>query len=343
MRPAERIRRVCDTYWLRIAVVSGATALVMTSVHVAFGRLSVLETLVHALVYALCLGGLAGLILPVARHRVRNAGLAVEWTVTIVLLLAVAVAGTWLSSGILGVLGLGYGQSLAKRFAAALWVNAVLTEAVGVAIMVYEAQRSRLERVGLEARLTSLESRLHPHFLFNTLNAISALIQEDPDRAERTVERLAALLRFSLDATERGLVPLTHELKIVTDYLEIEKARLGERLAYTIEVAPDVQACEVPPLAIQTLVENSITHAIAPRTGGGRLRVTGSTRGATTTLEVWDDGPGFTEAAIRDGHGLDNLKARLAGRFGSAATLAVARRDGGTLVSVSMPRNGARR
>src|SRR5206468_2327471 len=82
--------------------------------------------------------------------------------------------------------------------------------------------------------LAALEARLQPHFMFNTLNAISALIQDNPEEAERTIERLAALLRFALDATERGLVPLDHELKIVTDYVEIERTRFGERLTYAI-------------------------------------------------------------------------------------------------------------
>src|SRR5207302_1574771 len=179
--------------------------------------------------------------------------------------------------------------------------------------------------LALAARLASLEARLQPHFMFNTLNAISALIQDNPDEAERTVERLAALLRFALDATERGLVPLAHELKIVTDYVEIERTRFGARLAYSIDVQPEAAGCEVPPLAVQTLVENSIKHAIAPRPGGGRLRVEASASAEHVLLSVWDDGPGFTDDAMRAGHGLDNLRARLAARFGAGASLEVGR------------------
>ena len=197
---------------------------------------------------------------------------------------------------------------------------------LGVGMSLYEAQRVRLDAVTLElrtreleaerdrklalqARLASLESRLQPHFLFNTLNAITSLIQDDPDQAERMVERLAALLRFSLDASERGLVPLADELKIVADYLEIERARLGERLSFTLDVDADAAGREVPPLAIQTLVENSVKHAIAPRPAGGRIRVTASLAGDRLLLSVWDDGPGFTAAAMRPGHGLDTLQA----------------------------------
>lgn len=168
--------------------------------------------------------------------------------------------------------------------------------------------------------------------------SISSLIQDDPDRAERTVERLAALLRFSLDATARGVVPLAQELEIVSDYLEIEQTRLGERLSYAIDVSPDVKACAIPPLAIQTLVENSVKHAIAPRPRGGRIRVGALAVGAQVVVSVWDDGPGFTLEALPPGHGLDNLVGRLASRFGDGASLDVARRDGGTRVTVTLPR-----
>ena len=214
----------------------------------------------------------------------------------------------------------------------------MLFRSVTAALRDRELEHERARKMALEARLSSLEARLQPHFMFNTLNAISALIQENPDEAERTVERLAALLRFSLDATERGLVPLEHELKIVTDYLEIERTRFGERLTYAIDVDPDAAGVEVPPLAIQTLVENSIKHAIAPRRAGGRVHVAASAVGDHVRLSVWDDGPGFAADAMRVGHGLDNLRGRLAARFGADATLEIGRRDGGALVTISLPR-----
>jgi LytS/YehU family sensor histidine kinase len=191
--------------------------------------------------------------------------------------------------------------------------------------------------MALEARLATLQSRLHPHFLFNTLNAISALIHDDPDRAERTVERLAALLRFSLDATQEAVIPLGDELKIVGDYLEIEHTRLGDRLSYAVKTHPAVTACAVPPLAVQTLVENSIKHAIAPRPDGGHVCVEACPAGDRLLVSVWDDGPGFQAADIRPGHGLDNLQARLAARFGATARLSIERHAGRTLVSVSLP------
>jgi len=259
---------------------------------------------------------------------------------------------------VFAITGLDAGQTFRINFLVDLRINAVLAVVIGIAMTLYETQRSRLDAVTLElrvkeleheaarrmalaAQLSSLESRLQPHFLFNTLNTISALIQEDPERAERTVERLAALLRFSLDAAERGLVPLAQELRIARDYLEIEKTRLGERLAYTLEVTPGLDQWEVPPFSVQTLVENSVKHAIAPRQRGGRVCVKASTVDGRVVLAVWDDGPGFSSAAITAGHGLDNLRGRLAGRFGERASVEVGQREGGTVVTVSIPRNGS--
>ncbi len=343
-------------YWRRVAVVSVVAALVPT---VLFGALSgmagVPTMLRHALVHSAIMAALCGALMPAFRHRLCALSAALQWAVTIPALLGLAGVGTALATGLIGAVERRAVESFWPSFAFSFPINALLTMTLGVGMTLYESQRSRLDalalelrtreleherarKMALEARLASLESRLQPHFLFNTLNAISALIQEDPDHAERMVERLAALLRFSLDATGRGVVPLADELKIVTDYLEIERTRLGERLAFVIDAPADVARREVPPLAVQTLVENSVKHAIAPRPGGGRIRVAAAATADELCLTVWDDGPGFTADAMRVGHGLENLQSRLAARYGEAATLTVGRRDGGTLVTVTVPR-----
>ena len=346
-------------YWLRIAVVIVAISATTTGLRLVSGGGALGDSLTRSLVYSLCIAVLAGLIVPTLRHRTSAMGPIVEWVVTLVGLAVVAVAGTVTACLVLGALGDGGDQTLRQRFAASFEMNALITAIIGVAMTVYEGQRARLDaltlelrtqelererdrKVALEARLASLESRLHPHFLFNTLNAISALIHDDPDRAERTVERLAMLLRAALDATGRGTVPLREELAIVGDYLEIEKTRFGERLTYEITVPQDARECELPSLAAQTLVENSIRHAVALRQGGGRVRVEAEARDGRLTVSVWDDGPGFTLSEAMPGHGLENLQSRLGTLYGEAATLSVARRDGGTLVTVSVPRTAQR-
>ena len=352
---ADTLQRVLGAYWFRCGVVSAAAGLFVTALLSAIGAAPFWEILPRALVHSAIMGSLVGSILPAVAHRLADSGTARGWGTILVTLVVLAGVGTSVACGLLVLGGL---HSPAVTFrdcvGSALQVNLILSLALGVGMTFYEAQRSRVDALTLElrtrelerererktalaAQLSSLESRLHPHFLFNTLNAITELIHENPERAERTVERLAALLRASLDATERGLVPLGRELELVSDYLEIEKARLGDRLSYTLDVEPAAAACDVPPLAVQTLVENSIKHAIAPRPRGGRIRVDASMLEGRLLVNVWDDGPGFTAEAIRAGHGLDNVQGRLAARFGDAGALRVTRRDGGTAVTLAIP------
>src|SRR6185295_11781521 len=149
--------------------------------------------------------------------------------------------------------------------------------------------------------------------------------------------RLAALLRFSLDSNQQRTVPLEKEMKITRDYLEIERARFGERLRYSIDVPAAVAFIETPPLAVQTLVENSVKHAIAPRREGGTVRITARLLDQRLCIEVSDDGPGFAREALIAGHGLDTLQARLLAIYDDRAALDIITREGRTLVSISLP------
>jgi LytS/YehU family sensor histidine kinase len=190
--------------------------------------------------------------------------------------------------------------------------------------------RARYETA--QARLSSLESRLRPHFLFNTLNSIMALIPEDPAAAERVTEKLATLLRYSLDSAAHSTVRLEQELKVATDYLEIEKTRFGERLHYTIDVPETLMQVEVPPFCLQTLVENSVKY------GGGEIQVSARNGNGRLVLRVWDSGGGFPDKKeLPAGHGLRNLKDRLDALWGSKAAVAFPRDDAGTTVEISLP------
>src|SRR5690606_22481923 len=171
-----------------------------------------------------------------------------------------------------------------------------------------------------EARLASLESRVRPHFLFNALNSAIALIPEDPRRAEDLLERLGALLRSSLDA-QTPLVSLGQELRVATDYLEIERVRFGERLAYEVDVPDELRGIELPAFAIQTLVENSVKYAVSPRKHGARIQIRARRDGARIAIDVADDGPGFTGEIWQPGHGLDALRSRLDALLGARARL----------------------
>jgi len=346
-------------YWLRILGIAVVIAIVATVVFGELGSMrSVLVSLAHSVIFTFCMAGLVAGVMPWLVPRLAAQPLAVKWLLVVAALLVMAVGGTALAAGLITVLGLGGKMPFAARFVANIRIVSLIAVGLGIGMTLYETLRHRLEettaelrareleqertrKLALEAQLSSLESRLQPHFLFNTLNAISALIQQDPQRAERTVERLAALLRASLDATGRGTVPLAREMEIVGDYLEIEQARFGPRLSCALDVTPEAADCDVLPLSIQTLVENSVKHAVAPRRIGGRLGVTARAEDARLTIEVWDDGPGFSLDTIPPGHGLDTLSKRLAVRFGPAARLTVGRRDAGTVVTLSLPRTAA--
>jgi sensor histidine kinase YesM len=230
----------------------------------------------------------------------------------------------------------------------------VISLTVGLGISSFEAMRHKLQSATLElrtqqveqeraykllaeARLSSLASRIHPHFLFNTLNSIASLIPTDPKRAEDTVGKLASLLRFSLRENQTGLVPLSQELKIVRDYLEIERTRFGQRLRYTIEAPPALDSAQVPPLALQTLVENSIKHVVSQRAEGAAIQVSVSAEDKHIRLQVIDDGPGFSLQSITPEHGLGNLVSRLELLFGERGQLSVSRQDETTVVTLSFP------
>jgi LytS/YehU family sensor histidine kinase len=196
----------------------------------------------------------------------------------------------------------------------------------------------RAQKLAVEARLASLESRIQPHFLFNTLNSISALIPVDPQSAEQMVEQLARLLRSSLDNSRQSLVPLEKELRLVHDYLEIEKERFGAKLKTSIDVPLQLQTAAVPPFGLQSLVENAIKHGIGAQRNGGALAITARTDGQNLHLEVRDNGPGFDLTAVPSGHGLDNLVGRLTSLFGDKAHLNVFHRDSWCVVDIVIPR-----
>jgi sensor histidine kinase YesM len=200
-----------------------------------------------------------------------------------------------------------------------------------------EIAEAQAQKLAAEARLRSLESRIHPHFLFNTLNSVSSLISVDPARAEKIVGRLALLLRASLDNSNQSLIPLQQELAMVESYLDIEKSRFGEKLRSSTEVADQLRGNKVPPMSVQALVENAVKHGVTPQRGGGEIVVAASTQNGNLRVEVRDSGPGFDLTAIPAGHGLDNLVERLEALFGDKARLNVFRRDGQSIVEMVLP------
>ena len=200
-----------------------------------------------------------------------------------------------------------------------------------------EVSEERAKKLAAEARLSSLESRIHPHFLFNTLNSISSAIAVNPAKAEQIVGKLAVLLRASLDNSNQTLIPLQQELAMVESYLEIEKSRFGDKLRGSTQVSDDLRSARVPPMSVQALVENAVKHGVTPQRGGGEILVAASEQNGNLRIEVRDTGPGFDMTAIPAGHGLDNLVERLDALFGDKAHLNVFRRDGQSVVEMVLP------
>jgi len=197
---------------------------------------------------------------------------------------------------------------------------------------------AELETRLARAQLDALRAQLQPHFLFNTLNAISVLTADDPAKANRMLLRLSDLLRATLAATDPDQVPLAEELSLLEGYLEIERIRFEERLRVHIEVAKDARAALVPTLLLQPLVENAIRHGIERRPEGGSVTVRARRRGETVELEVHDTGPGPGPGPIGAGIGLANTRARLSQLYGTSYRLALEPLPGeGTAVKISIP------
>jgi two-component system sensor histidine kinase AlgZ len=202
-----------------------------------------------------------------------------------------------------------------------------------------ELGAQRLEQQALKAELTALQSRTNPHFLFNALNTIAALIAEDPPRAERAVERLAELLRYALEGTKRPWVALREEIAAVESYLELERMRYGERLCASVDAEASALDVEVPPMCLQPLVENAVLHGVASQRGPTKVELVARRAGGQLDIVIDDDGPGPAGSRHRGtGSAHVDLRARLALLYGERARLELGTSaSGGYRVRLSLP------
>lgn len=209
----------------------------------------------------------------------------------------------------------------------------------GVGHAVFFARRSReKDEARARAELALLRAQIQPHFLFNALNTVAALVHEDPHRAERMVARLSTLLRHALDSAGDEEVPLVEELRLARLYLEIEEARFEDRLRVRWSVSPEAYDARVPHLLLQPLVENAVRHGIAPRAGPGTVEVEAARVGGELHLAVRDDGAGAPAGAAGTGVGLGNTRARLARLYGARHSMALeAPPGGGFAVRIRLP------
>jgi two-component system, LytTR family, sensor kinase len=238
-------------------------------------------------------------------------------------------------------------QMIASLFRARLhsdlltyWVLVGLSHAVGYyrKYQERELKATQLEARLAQAQLQALKMQLQPHFLFNTLHAISALVHKDVEAADRMITRLSEFLRITLDSVGVQEVPLKTELESLDKYLEIEQVRFGSRLAVVRSISAETLHLLVPNLILQPLVENAVRHSIAPRASGGRIEIRARSEKGILVVDVLDDGPGAPAESYREGVGLANTRARLQQLYGSAQTLDLRNDPGvGFRVSLSLP------
>ncbi len=258
----------------------------------------------------------------------------------------VAIAAVW-AMLLGGVLHVGPGTAPLLHVLPRMFVIGVsiyfLSAVVHYLVLALEASHEAAERAlesqiaARESELRAVRAQLNPHFLFNSLNSINALVGQDPEGARRMCEGLGDFLRRTLALGARAQVTLGEELQLVDRYLAIEQVRFGERLRVRRTIDPRATACALPPLLLQPLVENAIKHGVAGRLEGGELSIAAERRGDRLVVAL--ENPVDGDAAPRDGEGLglDIVRRRLFAHGAGDASLVVARPPGAFRVTLDLP------
>ena len=299
--------------------------------------------------WALLLPGILTLAAAVSWHQGSRAGAAARWTGAGLVAAGLHAAIEVAAARTLGAVPTGMPvptmlmARLTETLAASLIVFAVIVFGYYAARHYGEATAKEQRAAALEARLSearleALRSQLQPHFLFNTLHTVSALLPEDVAGARRMLTRLGDLLRSSLATQGRHEVPLRQELAMLDQYLDIQRTRFGERLQVSIDADPDALAAQVPAMILQPIVENAIRYGVEQRPTGGAVSVGARRADASLLLEVTDDGPGAPSAMAGSGIGLANTRDRLRQLYGTDHELRLENSfAGGSRVVIRLP------
>ncbi|MCU1385844.1 MAG: hypothetical protein JWL71_4541 [Acidobacteria bacterium] len=346
-------------YWRRIlagnVLASLGVVFAFSGATLSTPPLELLRVFAISFLFSCCIAALLGTAMPWLGPRIWSRFVfPFNWITSAAVMAVLGLAGSVVAIGLLTTARIVEPSLFGQWFRGSVRVTIAVTITIGLFITAYEKMRQRLDaatlalrtkerdeaearRLAAEAQLASIESRVQPHFLFNTLNSIAALVHDDPAGAERMTGQLAALLRSALDSTAVPLVTLDEELRIVRAYLDIERVRFGDRLRYDVRLADRTASAVVPRMALQTLVENSVKYAVSPRREGGAICVSAAAADGRVHITVEDDGPGFDAANRPEGHGLALLEARLAMLFGDHAAMRVTSHVGHTRVTIDVP------
>jgi sensor histidine kinase YesM len=203
-----------------------------------------------------------------------------------------------------------------------------------------QLERMRAERDAADVRLALLQAQVEPHFLFNTLASVRALIQTEPARAEQTIDALGKYLRATLPRLREGgaaETSLGEQIELCTSYLGLMNVRMAGRMAVRVEADDGVRALPFPPLILLTLVENAVTHGLEPKVGPGTISIAATAEDGMLAVSVEDDGVGL-KPGVSNGLGLANVRAQLASLYGDRASLEVeARAEGGVSARIQVP------
>jgi len=292
------------------------------------------------LVYSLCIGLLTYASIDLSRRRLWPQGAPALLPVIGLALLAAPVG--WFGGSLAASVLLGVPWKPVDMGPNAMLGFLALTAGAGLGGTFFFWTRERLahsERVAAEAHLKLLQAQIEPHFLFNTLANLQALIGSDPTRAQAMLGHLDGYLRATLASARKDKCTLAEEFALLRAYLEILAIRMAARLTYSLELPDALARTKLPPMLLQPLVENAIKHGLEPKLDGGRVRVAASAEGRQLVLVVEDSGLGFGAASTSGtGVGLAHVRERLAAVYGDAVTAEIGESaSGGVCITLRLP------
>jgi sensor histidine kinase YesM len=199
-------------------------------------------------------------------------------------------------------------------------------------------ENQELQLRQIQTQLTTLQAKINPHFLFNTLNTMLSLLQKAPDKVEKMILNLSDIYHRILRLSETAKIPLADEITLLREYLEIEKIRMGDRLSYSLEIEPALTHAKILPLLLEPVVENAVIHGIGPKPQGGHIIVSAFRKEGMMLIAITDNGTGLDPAAANTGFGLRSVRERLRLAYAEAARIRVqSLPGGGTSVFLEIP------